>query len=417
MLRRLLSLSLLCACLTACGVFEINFEPTPDLVATANALATQLNAAAPSTLAPPAAATFPVATLPAPVTRLAFAREGRVVLVDIQNGNAGASVEYLLPNATSLPYNLTWSPSGEYLAFNAWLNDVLHVFYFSAHTSAAPVDLGPGSNPAWSPDSQSLAYVSARLEAGSLDDALWVVALADRVPRQLTFDENFSWSGPAFAPDGQALVAAGQSHDLMGATGNFYYYTLEYVPLDGSGVRRPVQVGAPQYEGSHLPNQLQFSPDGQWLAFSVSSHLNAACAPGAYYVVSADGSRRQTVSIPALEQLAQADQGYMVGDYAWSPTSEALAVFGEVHDCGPSAAGGTSLAGPQLSVIGLDGTERLTIPGLFLGGLSYDRTGALLAAARYENGPGQASLVEIYSAQTGQLLFSLGAGSDPVFQP
>jgi hypothetical protein len=68
-------------------------------------------------------------------------------------------------------------------------------------------------------------------------------------------------------------------------------------------------------------------------------------------------------------------------------------------------------------VIGLDGSERLVIPGYFYG-ISIDRTGTLIAAAHYQNGFQDLNpIIEIYSSQTGQLASSIGPGSDPQFQP
>jgi hypothetical protein len=70
-----------------------------------------------------------------------------------------------------------------------------------------------------------------------------------------------------------------------------------------------------------------------------------------------------------------------------------------------------------MSIIGLDGSERLVIPG-FYSGISVDRTGKLIAAAHFLEGYQDFNpSVEIYSADSGQLVLSLGPGSNPQFQP
>jgi hypothetical protein len=70
-----------------------------------------------------------------------------------------------------------------------------------------------------------------------------------------------------------------------------------------------------------------------------------------------------------------------------------------------------------MSRIGLDGSESLIIPGFFYG-MSMDRTGTLIAAAHFLEGFADLNPnVEIYSAQDGQLVLSLGPGSNPQFQP
>ena len=78
---------------------------------------------------------------------------------------------------------------------------------------------------------------------------------------------------------------------------------------------------------------------------------------------------------------------------------------------------GQVIAGPQMSIVGFDGSERIIIPGYFYG-ISMDRTGNLIGAAHFQNGFQDLNpLVEIYSAQTGQLVLSLGPASNPQFQP
>ncbi|HEX2997599.1 MAG TPA: hypothetical protein VHP14_22440, partial [Anaerolineales bacterium] len=65
-----------------------------------------------------------------------------------------------------------------------------------------------------------------------------------------------------------------------------------------------------------------------------------------------------------------------------------------------------------------EGTAESTIiPGFFYG-ISMDRGGTMITAARFEDGfQDPEPTVEIYSAQTGQLILSLGPGSNPQFQP
>ena len=79
--------------------------------------------------------------------------------------------------------------------------------------------------------------------------------------------------------------------------------------------------------------------------------------------------------------------------------------LGNVIDCAVnSPTSGQIIAGPQMSILGLDGSERTIIPGFFYG-ISMDRTGNLIAAAHFQNGFQDLNPnVEIYSAQTGQLV-------------
>lgn len=132
-----------------------------------------------------------------------------------------------------------------------------------------------------------------------------------------------------------------------------------------------------------------------------------------------DGSNRQELISPSLKgAIDPSKEYYHVGlSYAWSPASDALVVPGNVVDCDlNSPTVGQSIAGPQMSILGLDGNERLVIPGLFYG-LSMDRTGTYIAAAHFKDNQDLNPIVEIYSTQTGQLGLTLGPGRNPQFQP
>jgi hypothetical protein len=137
-------------------------------------------------------------------------------------------------------------------------------------------------------------------------------------------------------------------------------------------------------------------------------------------VSNADGSNRQEIVSPSLKAAMDTNQEhYHVGlSYAWSPASDALVALGNVVDCNPnSQTMGQVLAGPQMSIIGMDGSERAIIPGFFYG-ISMDRSGTLIGTAHYKDGfQDMNPTIEIYSAQTGQLVLSLGPGNTPQFQP
>jgi hypothetical protein len=233
----------------------------------------------------------------------------------------------------------------------------------------------------------------------------------------LTFETNYAWGRPAFHPDGQSLVVAGVERSQLGASGNTTY-TLESLALDGSGARTPLP-GAIPMAGVRLPFDLRFSPNGDALSFSTSYHLSACAAPGAYYVSNENGSNQQEMLSPSITPAIDPDkQIFHVGlSYGWSPNSDAIVIFGAAVNCDPNSTDmGKIVAGPQMSILGMDGNERLIIPGHFMN-LSMDRTGTMIAATHYEDYQDTQPVVEIYSAQTGQLMLSLGNGSYPALQP
>jgi len=347
---------------------------------------------------------------------IAYVSNGQLLVTDVTNGVQGGTTQYTMTGESDQVSDVVWSPSGEFVAFVSAATGEPHVFYIYALGQSSPTDLGPGSAPAWSPDSQSIAYIGGAFP----DDSIWITTIDNPAPRQLTFETNYAWGRPAFSPDGQSLVVAGADRFYMGAQGNTTF-TLETLALDGSGTRSPLP-GATPMEGARLPYDLRFSPDGSRLAFSTSFHLSACASPGAYYVSNADGSNPQEIVSPSLKAAMDTNQEhYHVGlSYAWNPAGDALVALGNIVDCNPnSSTMGQVLAGPQISVIGVpEGQGEWTIiPGFFYG-ISMDRGGTMIAAAHFEDDFQDLDpMVELYSAQAGQLVLTLGPGSNPQFQP
>jgi WD40 repeat protein len=345
---------------------------------------------------------------------LAYISNGQLLVTDVTNSAKGGTTQYTVAGESDQVTDLVWSPSGEFVAFASAPHGDSHIFYVFAQGQSSPTDLGPGSAPAWSPDSQSLAYVSGTYP----DNNIWITTIDNPAPHQLTSETNYAWGRPAFTPDGQSLVVAGADRNNMGAQGNTNF-TLEYLELDGSGTRTPIPGAAPM-DGVRLPYDLRFSPNGTSLAFSTSSHISACAAPGAYYVINANSTAPQELVSPSLKSSIDiSNERYNSGlSYAWTSTSDGIMALGNVIDCAAnSPTSGQIIAGPQMSILGLDGSERTIIPGFFYG-ISMDRTGNFIAAAHFQNGFQDLNPnVEIYSAQTGQLVLTLGPGGNPQFQP
>jgi len=400
-------------------------SPAGDATATQTTVAdaaTQTAAAFPTptttVASPPAPVESPTPTAAAPsqgeMQFLAYVQDGHLLVTDVTNGVKGGTTQYTVAGASDQVTDLVWSPSGEFVAFVSAATGTPHIFYIFALGQSSPTDLGPGSAPAWSPDSTSIAFIGGTYP----NENISVTTIDNPSPRQLTFEPNFAWGRPAFTPDGTSLVVAGADRNNMGAQGNTSFL-LDSLALDGSGTRLPLP-GATPLDGMRLPYDLRFSPDGSHLACSTSSHWSACASPGAYYVSNPDGSNRQELVSPSLKPSIDPNQErFHVGlSYAWSPASDGIIALGNVIDCkldGPTP--GQVIAGPQMSKIGLDGSEAFVIPGFFYG-ISMDRSGTMIAAARFLEGFADLNPnVEIYSAQTGQPILSLGPGSSPQFQP
>ena len=427
--KTLLILSILFLAACTPGGPGLNATATQDAI---NQAATQTVAAitsatplvpvTPTTTVPPLPVPPDIATQTAAAAQtpqgeqqfLAYIQNGHLMVTDVTNGVWGGTTQFTVAGQSDQVTDLVWSPSGEFVAFVSAATGTPHVFYIFALGQSSPTDLGPGSAPAWSPDSTSIAFIGGTYP----NENISVTTIDNPSPRQLTFEPNFAWGRPAFTPDGSSLVVAGADRNNMGAQGNTTFL-LDSLALDGSGTRLPLP-GATPLDGMRLPYDLRFSPDGSRLAFSTSSHWSACASPGAYYVSNPDGSARQEFVSPSLRAAIDPSQErFHVGmSYAWSPASDGIIALGNVVDCKfDSPTMGQVLAGPQMSTIGLDGSEGLVIPGFFYG-ISMDRTGTMIAAARFLEGFADLNPnVEIYSAQTGQPILSLGPGSSPQFQP
>ena len=394
------------------------FNNAATQTAAALATLTPFNAT-PTTTVPPlpapsdAATATPGQPLAAGSQLVAYVRDGQLLVTDVTNGVQGGTTQYSVAGQSDQVSDLAWSPSGEFVAFVSAAQGDPHVFYIYALGQSSPTDLGLGSAPAWSPDSQSIAYIGGTFP----DENIWITTMDNPAPRQLTFETNFAWGRPVFTPDGESLIVAGTSRDNLGASGNTNF-TLDYLELDGSGTRTPIP--GTLFEGARLPYDLHFSPDGTKLAFSTSSHFSACASPGAYYVLTTDNPNFQELVSPSLQDAIDPGQErFHVGlSYAWAPASDALVALGNVVDCNMnSPTQGQVIAGPQMSILSLDGSERTIIPGFFYG-LSMDRTGTLIAGAHHTNGFQDTNpTVEIYTVESGQLILSLGPGNNPAFQP
>lgn len=144
------------------------------------------------------------------------------------------------------------------------------------HIFVVPADGGPvqqvtdgdyvDGDPAWSPDSQTIAFTSARHAERDDDHAadVWLVAATGGEPRRLT-DTAGPVSLPVFAPDGQRLAFLGHRyrHD---AGRNLRLWTI---PLAGgvpTCLTPDLDRTCAPFFGAISP---QWSVDGAWLTFTV----------------------------------------------------------------------------------------------------------------------------------------------------
>ena len=209
MIRKALMICVSLVLMTACTPNDAGRDGTATQDALNNA-ATQ-TAAAFTSATPPIVTptslggetTVPIETVsptPAPpqgtAQFLAYVSNGQLVVSDVTNGVLGGTTQYTVAGESDQVSDLVWSPSGEFVAFVSQAGGEPHVFYIFALGQSSPTDLGPGSAPAWSPDSQSLAYIGGTFP----NENIWVTTIENPAPRQLTFESNFTWDARCILP-------------------------------------------------------------------------------------------------------------------------------------------------------------------------------------------------------------------------
>ena len=403
-------------CILSVILFVLGCAPlsTPALIPTGVDSPTPITGSTPAiptaTSSPPllpnTAAPVATPTEPAVEAYIAYVQKNTLFVTHVIGGQPLDTHQYTDPATTPFIVNVGWSPSGEFLTYNGYINSFLHVLFVNAMQGGTPVDLGIANDWAWSPDGKLLAFEH--------EYELWVYSLASGQSRQLTthLAIDWLWTKLAFTPDGNALVAAGTSTNDMDAHGNTLY-RLYRVPLDGSAASSHPPAGIPTLTeeiSGRLPLALRFSPDGQMLAIAASTYISTCATVTQYLVGKSDASDLHELPVVSLAALGGPDQKmYFFGDsIVWTPESDGLLLNGYVRDCGKLTG---IVGGPQISHLTLDGQEHEILPGVY-GSLSLDRTGTLLGVVK----AGAVPHVQILG-RDGHLVLDLGEGEWAALRP
>jgi Tol biopolymer transport system component/DNA-binding winged helix-turn-helix (wHTH) protein len=154
---------------------------------------------------------------------------------------------------------------------------------------------GLDTDPAWSPDEQSIVYSSDRTGVFNL----WIQAVAGGDPRQLTHSPEPD-TKPTWSPGGRNVIV----------------YRSE---REGGGLFAVPAEGGPEQRLTGFGSDPKWSPDGSRVLFEA---LEPGHAPG-FYTVGLDGKAPQ----PVLEALRDADFALIA--WNWHPNGRAVTFLGQ----------------------------------------------------------------------------------------
>jgi TolB protein len=164
---------------------------------------------------------------------------------------------------TSRSDGAAWSPDGAHIAFSTGQGGIYSIYILDARCDAAEScgsrqaisnSIHWDAMPAWSPDSQRLAFASTR-ERDNVN--VFVLDITSGAIHRLTDDlvEDFS---PAWSPDGQQLVYTTR------ADGTLRMYLVSAACIETRAACQPRRLDGP----GDVDQMPAWSPDGRRLAFS-----------------------------------------------------------------------------------------------------------------------------------------------------
>ena len=168
-----------------------------------------------------------------------------------------------------------WSPNGKWIAFVSDRDGTQDIYRMDVDGSNLMklTDQGRNGMPAWSPDSQLILFDSKRGE----NHAIYLMNADGRQLKQLT-DDLILGPGCTWSPDGKQIAYPAGNFAAEGAD----IFTID---VDGKNINKLTNMG----RGIRAGNPA-WSPDGNWIAYSVAEVVEWANPANGFRMVFSDST-------------------------------------------------------------------------------------------------------------------------------
>jgi WD40-like Beta Propeller Repeat len=215
-------------------------------------------------------------------------------------------------NLTELPKNVgegclaqpAWSPNSEQLAFDSTASGATtNLWVANADGSHAVEIASSGESPTWAPDGSRVAYVGFGSEGGS---TLSTISASGGAPTVLASDPpgvppiGFGFASPAWSPDGTTIAYVSWTSASISVSSS-----LSMINVNGTQNR--VIGGLGSGEGG-VPSPLSWCPDGRCLLIGTSIDSGGS-ASGGFPIVPVTGFTSVASAVVGMPVLSTA--GYV----------------------------------------------------------------------------------------------------------
>ncbi|HYF62521.1 MAG TPA: hypothetical protein VD886_06880 [Herpetosiphonaceae bacterium] len=234
---------------------------------------------------------------PVPVGRIVFVH-GEIQI--FRSGEPAPAALPIAPGAGLDPYDPVLSPQGDRIVFGTLGDDNLYVVDADGSNLVQLTNERDNYAPAWSPDGRQIVFTSWITDATEpLDDeeaGFYVVNADGSDLRRLPIPADFVGTQAAWSPDGQTLAYT--FYPQGSSSGNEVVNTdIAVINLDGSGFLR-LNI---DLTGETSP---AWSPDGSTIAYVVAREYFAEDEE--IWTIAADGSNRRRLTDNDTEDTAPA---------------------------------------------------------------------------------------------------------------